>query len=241
MTNPLIVCIGGAYSGAGKTSLAVALLRSLKGRWAAIKYTKTSFYTSIVDAKDLRHQESKDSTVLLDAGAVAVKWLQCPYSALDEAIRFAMFDLPPVGGIIIEGNSPRDFVKADLTIFVSGVDTGRFKDTAVVFFEHSDIAVVFHLPVEYHKIKIWPQGMKTCTAKVYNTGELDFETCTVMIMETLKTKEMEKKLLENSANGKIPCAQARALAQELEIPYKELGEMADRLNIKIKNCELGCF
>ncbi|QWR75992.1 hypothetical protein [Candidatus Magnetomonas plexicatena] len=241
MANPLIVCIGGAYSGSGKTSLAVELLKNLKGSWAAIKYTKTSFYTSVTDAADLIHQESKDSTLLLKAGAVAVKWVQSPYSTLDEALRFAMFDFPQVNGIIIEGNSPLDFVKPDITIFLMGADTGRFKETAEKFFEKSDIAVVFQTSEDYHKIKQWPEGMKTCTASVYNSGEPNFDECTKMIMETMKTKEMQKRLLERVTDGRVSCASARALAEELEIPYKELGAEADKLNVKIKSCDLGCF
>ncbi|MBF0519679.1 MAG: hypothetical protein HQK92_08145 [Nitrospirae bacterium] len=241
MANPLIVCIGGAYSGSGKTSLATELLKNVKGKWAAIKYTKTSFYTSVTDAADTANQEGKDSTLLLQAGAVAVKWVQSPYSALDEALRFAMYDFPRVLGIIIEGNSPLDFVRPDLTVFVLGTDVGRFKESAEKFFEKSDIAVVFQTPETYHKIKQWPEGMKTCTASVYNNGELDFKKCTGMIIEMLKTKEIQKRLLERVTDGRVSCALARALAEELEIPYKELGAEANRLHVKIKSCDLGCF
>ena len=52
------------------------------------------------------------------------------------------------------------------------------------------------------------------------------------ISETLKIKAIE---------GKIPCSLARKIAEEFGVSYKEVGDAANELNIKIKNCELGCF
>lgn len=42
-------------------------------------------------------------------------------------------------------------------------------------------------------------------------------------------------------DGRINCADARALAQELGVPYGLIGKAADELKIKIKGCQLGCF
>jgi hypothetical protein len=53
-----------------------------------------------------------------------------------------------------------------------------------------------------------------------------------------KIKELLKK---KSVNGKIPCPLARQIAEELSVPYKEVGRNADELRIKITSCELGCF
>lgn len=51
-----------------------------------------------------------------------------------------------------------------------------------------------------------------------------------------------KELLKNKAvNGRIPCPVARKIAEELSVPYKEVGRNADELGIKITGCELGCF
>jgi len=41
--------------------------------------------------------------------------------------------------------------------------------------------------------------------------------------------------------GKIACAAAFRLAEELGISRKELGEMLNELKIKIIHCQLGCF
>jgi DNA-binding transcriptional regulator YhcF (GntR family) len=52
---------------------------------------------------------------------------------------------------------------------------------------------------------------------------------------------IEKEIKKKAINGKIPCPVARKLAKELSISYKEVGKAADQLNIKITDCDLGCF
>jgi len=52
------------------------------------------------------------------------------------------------------------------------------------------------------------------------------------ISEILKARAVE---------GRISCGVARKIAEELGVSYKEVGDAANGLNIKIKNCELGCF
>ena len=42
-------------------------------------------------------------------------------------------------------------------------------------------------------------------------------------------------------DGKLSCTEARKLAKELNIAVGIVGEAADKLKIKIKSCELGCF
>lgn len=49
------------------------------------------------------------------------------------------------------------------------------------------------------------------------------------------------RIKENTVKGKISCPALRKIAENLEIPYKEAGKIADKLKIKIKNCDLGCF
>jgi hypothetical protein len=56
-------------------------------------------------------------------------------------------------------------------------------------------------------------------------------------MKNKVAEEIKKKAI----NGRLPCPVARKLAKELSISYKEVGRTADELNIKITDCELGCF
>lgn len=42
-------------------------------------------------------------------------------------------------------------------------------------------------------------------------------------------------------DGKITCAVARRLAEDLGVPYKAIGDACNALSVKIKSCDLGCF
>ncbi|OFW56392.1 MAG: hypothetical protein A2W01_00115 [Candidatus Solincola sediminis] len=52
------------------------------------------------------------------------------------------------------------------------------------------------------------------------------------VLEAVKTQAKE---------GRINCATALKLAQDLGVPPGEVGKAANALNIKISNCSLGCF
>ncbi|WP_338833236.1 hypothetical protein MHLNE_21950 [Moorella humiferrea] len=41
--------------------------------------------------------------------------------------------------------------------------------------------------------------------------------------------------------GRLPCAVAQELARRLQVPMREVGRAADELQIKIIQCQLGCF
>jgi hypothetical protein len=50
-------------------------------------------------------------------------------------------------------------------------------------------------------------------------------------------EEIRKKAIDN----KLPCATARKVAEELGVSYRDVGEAANLLHIKITGCQLGCF
>ena len=54
-------------------------------------------------------------------------------------------------------------------------------------------------------------------------------------------EELKQEMMEQAADGKLPCAVARKIAEDLNISYKEVGDAANDLGIRINNCELGCF
>ena len=54
-------------------------------------------------------------------------------------------------------------------------------------------------------------------------------------------EELEARLHEASQEGRVPCASALEIAQSLGIPEDEVGKTANKLNIRIKKCLLGCF
>lgn len=49
------------------------------------------------------------------------------------------------------------------------------------------------------------------------------------------------KAAAEAGGGKLSCGKAWALAEEFQVPRKAIGEIANELGIKIKECQLGCF
>lgn len=54
-------------------------------------------------------------------------------------------------------------------------------------------------------------------------------------------EEIKEEMLKKTVGGRLPCAAARKLAEDHRLSYREIGELADQLGIKIKDCQLGCF
>jgi LAO/AO transport system kinase len=115
---PFIIGIGGAHSKVGKTTVACQILKKLSG-WGAVKFTKTSFYSSIVDSLEILRQKNKDTYRLLNAGAQNVLWVQSPPEDMNETLGIAIDRLSNLKGIIIEGNSAIDALRPEIVIFVS--------------------------------------------------------------------------------------------------------------------------
>lgn len=55
------------------------------------------------------------------------------------------------------------------------------------------------------------------------------------------TEEVLDALRLAAPDGRISCPRARQLAEQLGVPARVIGRAADRLGIKIRDCELGCF
>jgi hypothetical protein len=53
--------------------------------------------------------------------------------------------------------------------------------------------------------------------------------------------EIEKKINSSLVNGKLPCVVAFKIAEELKVGPREVGDTANKLSIRICNCQLGCF
>ncbi len=52
---------------------------------------------------------------------------------------------------------------------------------------------------------------------------------------------IKKEIQRHAVDGRIVCAIARKIAEDLGVPYKEVGQAANELGIRIKDCQLGCF
>ena len=54
-------------------------------------------------------------------------------------------------------------------------------------------------------------------------------------------KTLEEVIQASLINGKLPCTTALKIAKELNVNPKKVGDTANKLNIKIAGCQLGCF
>ena len=54
-------------------------------------------------------------------------------------------------------------------------------------------------------------------------------------------EKLEKLLRKASKENRILCSSALTIAKSLGIPAGEVGKTADKLNIRISKCQLGCF
>jgi molybdopterin-guanine dinucleotide biosynthesis protein len=137
---PVIIGVGGACSGAGKTSFICEILQRLEG-WGAIKYTKTPFYSSVTDDVMILSREGKDTRRFLDSGAAKVVWIQSPYPELPESLSLAIGMLSQVKGILVEGNSAVEAINPDIVIFISGGSPKNRKESAQRILEKADIVL----------------------------------------------------------------------------------------------------
>jgi len=54
-------------------------------------------------------------------------------------------------------------------------------------------------------------------------------------------EELKQEMLARAVDGKLSCAAARKIAEDLGVSYQDVGDAADEMGIRIKNCQLGCF
>jgi molybdopterin-guanine dinucleotide biosynthesis protein len=135
-----IISITGAHSRVGKTTLCSLLLKELKG-FGAIKFTKTTFYTSLVNDPEMLGQKGKDTAIMSESGAERVLWVLSPRQRLKEVLKIAMSKMSGLKGVIIEGNSPVDFLNPHLVIFIIGQE-GYIKPSALKVSKRADILVI---------------------------------------------------------------------------------------------------
>jgi LAO/AO transport system kinase len=57
----------------------------------------------------------------------------------------------------------------------------------------------------------------------------------------MSDNDLEKKILEAAEGGKITCKEAMKLAAKLKVPTKNMADLLNKYNVKIKECQLGCF
>jgi hypothetical protein len=54
-------------------------------------------------------------------------------------------------------------------------------------------------------------------------------------------EELRNRIEGTAIEGRIRCAEALAIARDLKVSPKHVGDTLNGMNVKIINCQLGCF
>ena len=54
-------------------------------------------------------------------------------------------------------------------------------------------------------------------------------------------EKLEMEIQDSLVDGKLPCAVAFSIAKKLKVSPRQVGDTANKSNIKINSCQLGCF
>lgn len=225
----LTIGVGGSKSGIGKTTFIEKLIPEIRNCFKdrvnviAVKYTKSSLYSSITSDPSLINKSGKDTYRIKKAGADFVYWVKAPEEDLPEIAEKINEEVLKIFGfnsdikktiLIIEGNSLVRVMQPDVIIFLKDKIEKQMKPSGKTIFE------IAHIVIE---------------------GDYSMEEVMTEIEKIQQKKLIEKLLKERSNDGKITCADARKIAEELNVPYIEVGRVANEFKIKIRKCELGCF
>lgn len=259
MKKPLIIGVGGYESGSGKTTVLTNILRALTNkedfikcssstlrtmkRWGAIKYTKTEIYSSIIEDFEILNESGKDTQRLFESGAEKVLWVMATSSDLPEIMSIAIEKLYNLDGIMIEGNSAILTANPDITIFVSLEESdSEIKPTGRKVLEKAQIVLISPNSSlkNLHGVSKGSQSFLVKNSQNIQQENIINEVIDCMD-KLINKKRIEELLIKHSFDNKINCEKARMIAEELGVPYHEVGKTADELKIKIKNCQLGCF
>ena len=60
-------------------------------------------------------------------------------------------------------------------------------------------------------------------------------------MEKELKEKIEAEIKKRLKDGTLECEVAQQIAEDLGVENKVVGKLANQLDIKLKNCQLGCF
>lgn len=143
---PKIVAVSGFSSNVGKTTLVCELLRQLPG-WEAIKLTRGHYRSCgrdpagccvsdllrdepvVRSGRETNYEKGKDTGHFWDAGASNVHWVIVKDDQVKRGIDEALARVE-ADGVIVEGNSFLEYIRADLMIMCARSDGGKIKPSA---------------------------------------------------------------------------------------------------------------
>ncbi len=254
---PGIITISGANKDIGKSSLAAYLAGHCRS-CAAMKvsvHAERPPGAAVVEETDPSALPATDTSRLLAAGAYPVLWVRSTREDLAVNLREALSRLrAPV--IIVEGNSVLEYIEPDYAVFIMGPTFEGFKPSARDAIRKADTVVVNgEGALAGKEILELQDRVKRMNphAKLVVVSELGRERAWETVLSRAAGKlggesmsdEVDEKVKEavkaGAKDGRIPCAVALKLAEELGVPALEVGKAANALGIKIAQCSLGCF
>ena len=143
---PTIFAVSGLSSNTGKTTLMCELLRHLPG-WEAIKLTRGHYRSCgkdpqgccvsdllrdeplIRSGREANYEIGKDTGRFWDAGASHVHWVIVGEDQVEDGIKLALSRVK-AEGVLVEGNSFLDYVKADLAVMCARAGENKMKTSA---------------------------------------------------------------------------------------------------------------
>src|SRR5215813_7529639 len=143
---PTIVAVSGFSSNTGKTTLVCELLQRLPG-WEAIKLTRGHYRSCGKDpngccvsdllrdepllrsGRDANYEKGKDTGRFWDAGAANVHWVIVGEDQVEEGITRALSRVNSAG-VVVEGNSFLEYIKADFAITCARAGANKLKTSA---------------------------------------------------------------------------------------------------------------
>lgn len=149
-----IIAVSGLSSNTGKTTLVCELLRRLPG-WEAIKLTRGHYRSCgkdpsgccvsdllrdqplIRSGREANYEKGKDTGRFWDAGAANVHWVIVGEDQVEAGIKEALSRVE-TQGVVVEGNSFLDYVKADFAITCARAGENKLKTSARRTLERAD-------------------------------------------------------------------------------------------------------
>jgi len=143
---PIIVAVSGLSSNTGKTTLACELISQLPG-WEAIKLTRGHYRSCgkdpsgccvsdllrdqplIRSGREANYEKGKDTGRFWDAGAANVHWVIVGEDQVEEGITRALGRVHSAG-VVVEGNSFLEYIKADFAIICARAGENKMKTSA---------------------------------------------------------------------------------------------------------------
>lgn len=252
-----IITVSGSSKDVGKSSLA-AFLASRCPSCAAMKVSIHETRPpgeAILEERETAGRPATDTARLREAGAFPVLWVRSTPETLAEDVREALSRLDaPV--VIVEGNSVLRHLEPDYAVFVMSAGFEDFKPSAFEALQRAHTVLVNGLEdvtgeeaLELER-RIKERNPRARLVMVPELGrerawELVLSRAVGILGGGLMSSDVEGRVLEavrqKAEEGRIPCAVALKLAEELGVPPLEVGKAANALNIKIVKCSLGCF